>query len=310
MKKKLFFSYLIPAILGVILASCGGDSSENKATKQKEISVKPQEVKISGTLGEYVEIIDGTYNLVIPPTDESYSSNEIELKLKLKFIKKYPENKLTEEHPDRTVYKDRPEMKLDFLDENSMPVSNMPSLNLFSQTETENQIVSLLKAGNGECIVSFKMYTYEDEDIIKALADSSKVKTFTVSGEMTTSGYRQKGGTESSTSETNVTEVASDNDSEKSATTEDWDKVLTKYEKFANDYIALLKKINALQKKGDNASISEMSGLVVKSVELNQDASDLGNQLDNAGSDLTPAQMAKFTKIQLKFTQAAIEMSM
>jgi hypothetical protein len=71
------------------------------------------------------------------------------------------------------------------------------------------------------------------------------------------------------------------------------DKLLTDYEKFVNDYVALAKKAAA----GDVSALS-------KAVPLMEKAEKLEEQLDDVSDNLTPAQTAKLLKIQGKFLNA------
>lgn len=75
----------------------------------------------------------------------------------------------------------------------------------------------------------------------------------------------------------------------------DWDKVLDSYENYVNQYIAVLKKVNA----SDMSVYADMASLMEKYEEL-------ANQLENAEDDLTPAQAARYTKITNKLATAAL----
>ena len=75
----------------------------------------------------------------------------------------------------------------------------------------------------------------------------------------------------------------------------DWNKVLNSYESYVNQYIAVLKKVNA----GDMSAYSDMTSLMEKYEEL-------ASQLENAEDDLTPAQAARFNKITSKLATAAL----
>ena len=75
----------------------------------------------------------------------------------------------------------------------------------------------------------------------------------------------------------------------------DWNKVLDSYEKYVNQYIAVLKKVNA----GDVSAYSDMTSLMQKYEEL-------ANQLENAGNNLTPAQAARYSKITNKLASAVL----
>jgi hypothetical protein len=86
-------------------------------------------------------------------------------------------------------------------------------------------------------------------------------------------------------------EVAKPASSKSSA---NWDKVLDSYEKYMDNYLALLKKANA----GDMAAYSDMPKLLEQCNELNE-------QLDDASDEMTAAQMARFQKIATKMASAA-----
>jgi len=75
----------------------------------------------------------------------------------------------------------------------------------------------------------------------------------------------------------------------------DWNKVLDSYEKYVDQYIAVLKKVNA----GDMSAYADMTSLMQKYEEF-------ANQLESAGNDLTPAQMARYTKITNKLATAVL----
>lgn len=76
-----------------------------------------------------------------------------------------------------------------------------------------------------------------------------------------------------------------------------WDKVLDSYEKYMDNYIAVLKKVN----DGDMNAYSDMATLLEQCNELNE-------QLENASDDMTAAQMARFQKITAKMTEAAAQL--
>lgn len=78
---------------------------------------------------------------------------------------------------------------------------------------------------------------------------------------------------------------------------EDWDAYLKSYEEFINQYIKLLEK----SKSGDMSALMEYAGYMEK-------ASDLQEKMEKAKSELSPAQMTKFLKLQNKLIKAASEM--
>jgi len=87
---------------------------------------------------------------------------------------------------------------------------------------------------------------------------------------------------------------------EKSTTSKsstDWDKVLDSYERYMDEYIKVLKKVNA----GDMNAYSDMANLMQKCEELSE-------QIDAAGDDMSVAQMARFQKIAAKMATAASQL--
>lgn len=81
-----------------------------------------------------------------------------------------------------------------------------------------------------------------------------------------------------------------------SAGSKNWNKILDSYESYATKYISLLKKAMA----GDMSEMSEYTSLMEKATELE-------NRLQNAGEDLSDAQMTRFVKIQTKLLESASE---
>lgn len=73
-----------------------------------------------------------------------------------------------------------------------------------------------------------------------------------------------------------------------------WDKVLDEYESYVNQYIVLMKKAQ----NGDMSAINEYAEMLEK-------AESFADKLENADDAMTPAQMARYTKITAKMTQAA-----
>ena len=91
----------------------------------------------------------------------------------------------------------------------------------------------------------------------------------------------------------------SSNTSSSSSSNSDWDEVLVEYEEFIDNYITLLKK--ATSNPGDMTIIAEYTTYM-------QQAEKLGRKLSGAGSDLTSSQMRKFTKLQTKLMNAAMDL--
>ncbi len=83
-----------------------------------------------------------------------------------------------------------------------------------------------------------------------------------------------------------------------SSSDEDWDDILNSYEKFANEYIALLKKAA----KGDASALSKYTDYL-------QEAESFANKLNSASGNISSAQLARFNRIQQKIVSAASSVS-
>jgi hypothetical protein len=88
-----------------------------------------------------------------------------------------------------------------------------------------------------------------------------------------------------------------DTDYSSSGSSEDWDAVLSSYENYVDQYIAFMKRAT----NGDATALSEYPAIMSK-------AEDLQQKLANAQGEMSPAQWARFERIQLKFSRAAMEM--
>ncbi len=77
------------------------------------------------------------------------------------------------------------------------------------------------------------------------------------------------------------------------STSNNWDKILDEYEQYCNKAASLSKKAMS----GDVSALTEYSSLV-------EQAESLSDKLENAKSDLTPAQVQRLNKIAAKFAQS------
>lgn len=77
----------------------------------------------------------------------------------------------------------------------------------------------------------------------------------------------------------------------------EWDKVLDSYERYTDEYIKVLKKVNA----GDMDAYSELADLMQKCEELTE-------QIDAAEDEMSVAQATRFQKIAAKMAAAASQM--
>ncbi|MDO7874231.1 hypothetical protein Q5H93_05760 [Hymenobacter sp. ASUV-10] len=90
---------------------------------------------------------------------------------------------------------------------------------------------------------------------------------------------------------------AADVDNDAAGTSdEDWNQLITTYEQYATQYAGLMAKAN----KGDLSAGAQASELYVKVEEL-------GGQFEEAEGKLTPAQAARFAKVQARVMQAMMK---
>ena len=80
----------------------------------------------------------------------------------------------------------------------------------------------------------------------------------------------------------------------KNTSSTDWNKILDSYEKYVDQYIAVMKKVQG----GDLSAYGDLASLM-------EEYEKLANQLEGSMDDLTPAQAARFTKITNKLATAA-----
>lgn len=94
-------------------------------------------------------------------------------------------------------------------------------------------------------------------------------------------------------------EIESDNDSSSSkaaaSSSTDWDDVLDRYERYVDKYISVMKKAQ----NGDLSALQECASLL-------DEANELSDKLASAKSDMTAAQVARYTKIMSKMASAAM----
>lgn len=89
----------------------------------------------------------------------------------------------------------------------------------------------------------------------------------------------------------------SDDNTSSSSGTEDWDAVLTSYEKYVDKYISYVKKAA----NGDMTALAEYPSLMKKAQEFS-------DKLKNAQGDMSSAQLARYNRISTKMMKAAEEM--
>ena len=261
-------------------------SCSNEAEK---ILIKPEVTEISGDLAEYIEVVDGEYE-VIQTTDYDKSG---EFLIKIKSKKQMPLDiiKVLEgRDPYKTPLAD---LSASLLNENKMPISGIDIFEL--NGNYDDKLISLLKSGNGEQVMGFTT-GYNTFNIDKY---GDEVKYFSVSSTLTID--REKSQNSSNTSK-NLENKNADNSNISSVVnnnSEDWDEMLDDYEEYVDEYLKFYKKAM----DGDVNALSEYPELMNKANKLQQSMEKAQN--DN---ELTTSQIQRMMKIQMKMANAALEM--
>jgi len=273
-------------IASAILTSCGGGTNkkDNKTAK-----ITPETTEISGDLTEYIEVVDGEYE-VIQTTDYDKSG---EFLIKIKSKKQMPLDiiKVLEgRDPYKTPLAD---LSASLLNENKMPISGIDIFEL--NGNYDDKLISLLKSGNGEQVMGFTT-GFNSFNIDKY---GDQVKYFSVSSTLKID--REKSQNSSSISK-NLENKNTDNSNTSSSVnnnSENWDEMLDDYEEYVDEYIKLLKKAN----NGDASVISEYSSMMNKAKDLQQSMVKAQNN-----NELNASQIKRMMKIQTKMANAAMKM--
>ena len=154
-----------------------------------------------------------------------------------------------------------------------------------------SKLEGLLKGKVGKTvIISFEWDYFSDKDIQKRIMEETE------SFEITNADFTGLGNDSDAYSMDD--EEDEDDDSISSASgTQNWDEFLNSYETYIDQYIKLMKKVN----NGDLTVMNEYSEMMEKATEFSE-------KLESAGSNLSTSQLSRFTKLQTKLSQAAMNM--
>lgn len=159
MKSKKIVTFLSGLAFTLFLACSGGGSKKQTAI------VKPDKLEISGDLSDYLQVVDGEYEIV-----DDFGGK---VSIKVKAIKELPLEK-----QDKGI-----KITASILDKNSMPVSGTGEF-IMKESSSE-KIRLLLKNGIGEEIIELAAGSGSQYDDSK---HASKSKMIFVSGYFTNSG--------------------------------------------------------------------------------------------------------------------------
>ena len=266
------------------LTSCGG-AKDGK----KELDIINAQVE--GDNKDVVSIEDGNYTLVGTIKGEMGQELYIQLKIRLN-------------HPLKTnaekVNFANGKVGLEIIDKNDIALLNYP-LPLQDAMEFKKFITE----GNEGDVKDFRFsFLMNDKDLYAKIMDeavSVRLVGMSIEGHDNSDTKEETECFNSDEDEANNSEVAEeDNDedlSEDASGDENFDEWLNEYEEYYNCYISLLKKAS----KGDMSAIAEYTKMWQKALAMS-------NKMEKVKGDLTPAQLARFQKIQAKLMKAAQEL--
>lgn len=278
--KKLMTIFGAIFIVSVIMTSCGGGNKEEKIT----LPDPPTDLKyegvtlIDGPLSEYIEVVPGSYLFEMAKDEDSYSPGYKEtMKVKFKFIKSI------DVKAGRGYNNYGPSLNGKALDEQGAPLEFELSVS------TDKDLATYLKRGSGEewltLYVSGQGSISTQEDAVKLLEKYKKGKKIRFNSEI----VEEKFDSESSSASSSNSES-----NEVSSSSGDCDEFLDGYEKFMDDYIAILKKYK--NDPTDASILSEYTSIMSEATEWSTKTADCAADEKFA---------AKFTAIQMKIANAA-----
>ena len=237
----------------------------------KERAVEVSDVDISGYISRYVEVPSGTYII----TSDGAKKSEVTITLKLVST---PNEKFS--------YSEWSGVKMIILDINESTLTSF--LNQYQASKTDLKKISELLSGNvgDEKNISFELYA--DKSILRSIMNNA------VSFEIVDDSFSSDE-EESTTSSLNTSSISSD-EQESHKSSSEWDEILDEFEKYVDKYISCVKKSS----DGDLSALSDAA-------ELLESVDKLSDKLENASSELTLSQTARYTKIVTKLTTEAAE---
>ena len=147
---------LIIAVI-MVLTSCGGNSGDGK--------VKPETTTISGPLEDYLEIVDGEYQLSEYLNDNNFYYNVLSFKVKVlkPFTLKMPPEEEMEEGWSTFSWNQKKNNPFTVTIKNKAgtPISEMG--NLIWLRKGVGELYSALESGKGEVYLTMESFGYEVE---------------------------------------------------------------------------------------------------------------------------------------------------
>lgn len=278
-------------ILGVIIVwalalftitSCGGGAKDGK----KELDVTNAQVE--GDNNDVISIEDGKYILVGSIKGEMGQELYIKLNIRLEEPIKVSADKINFDNGNVGV---------EIIDKNDVALLNYP-LPIQDGMSFKKFITEGKEGDVKEFKFLFLMNNKEQYAKIMDEAVSIRLVGLSIQGSDNLDAKDETevvGSDEENDDNTEIGEEDNDNDlSETTAGDENFDEWLNEYEEYCNSYIALLKKAS----NGDMSAIAEYTKMLQKAQKMSK-------KMEDVKGDLTPAQLAKFQRIQAKLMKAA-----
>lgn len=268
MKKVFtFFAACMTIAAAATFASCGSASD-------KTIDIEASSVDVTGDSADVVSVEDGTYKLTCKAGDPCTASIAIKLKLNQdgtgQDVEIYP------------LFA----FKLMLLDDSGVEIVDLD----LSDAEAEKvaKFISTGKAGDTkEFTFSEKFF---NDDVYKKVTDGAAKIALTEVKYSIPENERSSSSLSSSSESGDSDEEASDSEG---GSSEDFAALLSSYEEYVDQYIALMKKAQA----GDMSAMTEYASFMEK-------AQDLSDKMSKCQDNASAADWAKFTKIQAKMLDA------
>ncbi len=264
------------------ITSCGGGAKDGK----KELDVTNAQVE--GDNNDVISIEDGKYTLVGSIKGEMGQELYIKLKIRLEEPIRTSADKINFENGSVSV---------EIIDKNDVALLNYP-LPIQDGMSFKKFITEGKEGDVKEFKFLFLMNNKEQYAKIMDEAVSVRLMGMSIQGNDNLVAKDETKVVSSDEENDDNTEIGEeDNDNDLSETTsgdENFDEWLNEYEEYCNSYIALMKKAS----NGDMSAIAEYTKMLQKAQKMSK-------KMEDVKGNLTPAQLAKFQRIQAKLMKAA-----
>lgn len=275
----------------VILASCG---------KNKDVTLTPESTKIRGDLKEYFTVVEKPY--IIKYDEKGWNKYMISIELQRTDVPFAFDTEGIEPVGNSGVsVRGNYGIGIDINDaDGNLVISWSPTADGLSGVYSNDDLENLFTLESGET-GRVRWSTDEFEDY------KDKNFTFKVSSSLKIDKNKSSRSNEYydedylAALERDILEaeadLGDDEDMYESNSSEDWDAILDSYDRYMDQYVKVMKKVNA----GDANAYSEMMSLMQECNELNE-------KLASASDDMSVAQATRFQKIAAKMASAAAQM--